>query len=127
MSIETDIQNEIRIGAGGHAIHLFRNNVGVLTDKRGVPVRFGLANDSPVINDKFKSGDLIGFRSTVITQDMVGRRIAQFLSIEVKKPGHKTERRRLEAQQRWADLVKAHGGVGVIVESAQEAYRALGI
>jgi len=54
---------------------LFRNNTGVLQDKRGTHVRFGLCPGS---------SDLIGWKSVVITPDMVGKRVAVFTAIETK-------------------------------------------
>lgn len=60
MITETDVQNAVRLAiqaAGGVA---WRNNVGALTDQRGIPVRFGLGNDSAALNRVFKMGDLVG-------------------------------------------------------------------
>jgi hypothetical protein len=90
---------------------LFRNNVGALKDERGVPVRYGLANDSPRLNAKLKSHDLIGWRSVLITPAMVGLVIAQFLSRECKRPGWTwTGTDREVAQMAWATLVNSEGG-----------------
>lgn len=60
MRTETDVQNLTRLAvqaAGGVA---WRNNRGALPDERGIPVRFGLANDSSQIDRTFKTGDLVG-------------------------------------------------------------------
>ena len=52
------------------------------------------------------SGDRIGWRTIIITPDMIGARIAQFLSVEIK-----TRHDRLSnAQRRWADAVVRDGG-----------------
>ena len=108
---EMDIQNLVRLEGAAKAVTLWRNNVGVLQDDRGRPVRFGLANDNPKLNVRLKSGDLIGWRTVIITPDHVGRMIAQFVSRECKKPGWKyTGTDREEAQGRWAALVNAAGG-----------------
>lgn len=107
---------------------LFRNNVGVLVDKRGIPVRFGLANDSAKLNEVLKSGDLIGWRPTLITPDMVGEVFARFLSIEVKPPGWKPPgvgtkgRKRVDAQLSWADLVRAEGGIAGIMTDPEKGF-----
>jgi len=108
---EAAIQNEIRLEAASKGLHLFRNNVGVLLDVNARPVRFGLANDSKRLNDKLKSGDLIGWRRVVITQEMVGCTIAQFVSRECKRKDWKySGDARETAQLAWARLVTASGG-----------------
>jgi len=90
---------------------LFRNNVGVLKDERGVPVRYGIANDSPAMNKRIKSSDLIGIRPVVIAPDMVGSTIGQFVAREVKKAGWKYKGTEHEkAQLAFGTLVIALGG-----------------
>ena len=46
---EAAVQQQVRYDAAKSGDILFRNNVGVLMDDRGVPVRYGLANDSKQI------------------------------------------------------------------------------
>ncbi len=105
---KTQVQLE---GAVIPGVYLTRNNVGALTDKYGRLIRYGLANSSKAENERIKSADLIGWRTVTITPDMVGRRIAQFLSREAKAPGwHYTGTDREVAQKAWADLVNAAGG-----------------
>lgn len=90
---------------------LYRNNVGVLLDARGVPVRFGLANDSAAVNEACKSADLIGIKRVVITPDMVGQVVGVFLSREVKHEGWRfTGTQRELAQLRWIEIVTQFGG-----------------
>jgi hypothetical protein len=104
-------QSAIRLEAPTKECRLFRNNVGALEDAEGRQVRFGLANDSPQINKRLKSSDLVGWRRVVITPDMVGKLIAQFLCREVKRPGWNyagTDRE--EAQLTWITLVNSEGG-----------------
>jgi hypothetical protein len=108
---EAHIQDALRLAAPRAGYMLFRNNVGVLKDERGVPVRYGLANESAAINQKWKSGDLIGWHSVVITPDMVGKTIAQFVSRECKPEGWRfSNSPREEGQAKWAGLVNAAGG-----------------
>lgn len=108
---EALVQSEIRLEAASKGIKLFRNNVGVYLDARGIPVRYGLANDSKRLNEACKSGDLVGWRSVVIVADMVGSRIAQFVSRECKKAGWKyTGDAHERAQLKWANAVVAAGG-----------------
>lgn len=103
MQTETDVQNLCRLRAQELGVALWRNNVGALVDKRGIPVRFGLANDSAKLNERIKSHDLIGIASS-----MTGR----FFSLECKWPGwiwvgdaHEC------AQLEWAHLVRRYGGL----------------
>lgn len=79
----------------------------MLTNERGVPVRYGLANESKKMNLRIKSSDLIGWRPVVIG----GVRIAQFVAREVKPQGwHYTGTGREPAQKAFLDLVNAAGG-----------------
>ena len=108
---EATIQALVRLEAAKQGGILWRNNVGVLPDQRGVPVRFGLANDSAQVNRNVKSGDLIGIRPVLITPDHVGRTLGVFVSREVKAAGwtfRGTEREL--AQLAWIDLVCKYGG-----------------
>lgn len=113
---ESYVQSLVRLEAPRANCNLFRNNVGVLADSTGRPVRYGLANDSKQVNERYKSADLIGWRKLSITPDMVGSHVAQFLSRECKEPGWRfsgTERE--VAQLNWATLVVAAGGDAAFV------------
>lgn len=108
---EGRVQSRVRLAARDHDMRLFRNNVGALLDKRDVPVRYGLANDTPALNKRLKSGDLIGWRRLLITAEMVGSVVAQFVSLECKHAGWRyTGDEHEQAQQRWAALVALEGG-----------------
>lgn len=108
---ESRQQSLIRLAAAKLGITLFRNNTGVLKDVNGRPVRYGLANDSPAMNKIIKSSDLIGIKPIVITQDMIGQTIGQFVSIEVKEENWKKPSGEREfAQKAWIDLINENGG-----------------
>ena len=108
---EAAVQSAVRLEAAHKGVKLFRNNVGALIDARGVPVRYGLANDSKSVNEVMKSGDLIGWRTVLITAGMVGQCIAQFISRECKHVGwHYVGDARERAQLAWAQLVVSGGG-----------------
>lgn len=79
---EAAVQQTIRLEASQAGCRLWRNNVGAVDG-----LRYGLANDSPAMNARLKSSDLIGIRPVVITPAMVGRTIGQFMAREVKRPG----------------------------------------
>lgn len=108
---EGAVQALVRLEASRAGVHLWRNNVGALNDERGIPVRYGLANDSSQLNAKLKSADLIGWRTHTVTVDDFGKRVAIFMSREVKPPGWKyTGTPREIAQNRWHSMVLAAGG-----------------
>lgn len=111
---EQAIQQEIRLRLSRGRVRLLRNNTGILKDRFGRPVQFGLAKGS---------GDLIGWRTVTITPEMVGQRIAQFVSLEVKTA---TGRVRPE-QEQWRKVVEQAGGVAAVVRSVEDAERALGL
>lgn len=104
-------QSVVRLEASEKGVKLFRNNVGVLEDKTGRPVRYGLGNDSPKMNEVIKSGDLIGIRPLVILPHHVGHTFGQFVSREIKAPGWQySGQGREAAQMAWANLINACGG-----------------
>jgi hypothetical protein len=62
------------------------------------------------------SGDLIGWRTVTVTSDMVGKPIAQFLSIEVKTPTGKVR----PDQYNWLEQVNISGGLAIIARSVND-------
>lgn len=112
MNAETDLQQRIRLALGTRPdTRLFRNQVGSLPDPRtGRLVTFGLARGS---------ADLIGWRTVVVTPDMVGQRLAVFTSIEVKTPTG-----RLTPQQHnWLRAVQGAGGIAGVARSVSDGLR----
>jgi hypothetical protein len=87
---------------------LFRNNVGAYKGREGQWVQFGLMKGS---------GDLIGWEIIEITPEMVGTKIARFLSVEVKA---ENGGRVSEAQKNWADRVNESGGRAVVVNNNEK-------
>ena len=109
---EKEIQNRIMIALSTKNSRVFRNNVGSAITVDGRYITFGLAKGS---------ADLIGWRTIEITPDMVGKKIAQFLSVEVKnKTGKLTK-----LQQNWHDAVNSQGGLAIISKSESEALDAI--
>lgn len=108
---ETAIQNNDRINAMQHGVLLWRNNVGALADDTGRFVRYGLCNDTEALNAKLKSSDGIGIKPVLITLEMVGQIIGQFVAREYKEAGWKfTGQGREEAQAAFIALVTSKGG-----------------
>ncbi len=118
-SSESNIQSRVRLKAVTKRWRLFRNNRGVMFNPNGQPVRFGLANDSKKLAEVLASGDLIGWRPVVITPDMVGKVIAQVVSVECKHEGWTPPADgaddHYESQKRWADLMNGDGGYAVFI------------
>lgn len=122
---EGAVQREIRLTAAdtsrfawGYHTYLYRNNRGAGQLKNGSFVRWGLANDSPALGDRVKSGDNIGWEQVLIKPEHVGSVIARFLSIEVKRRDWKFAATAEEcAQIHWASIVNAQGGRAVITNT----------
>jgi hypothetical protein len=109
---ETTLQQQIRLALGTRPdARLFRNSVGSLADPyTGRLVTFGLARGS---------ADLIGWRTVVVTPDMVGQRLAVFTSIEIKTPTGRIA----PAQQHWLGAVRSAGGIAGIARSVADAHQ----
>jgi len=108
---ETATQNNCRLEAARKDCKLMRNNSGAYNDDRGVQVRYGLCNDSKKLNKKVKSSDLIGIRKLVITPEMVGQIIGQFVAREMKPESwtySATERE--VAQLKFINIINEAGG-----------------
>jgi len=118
-------QQQVRLKAAQQGAMAWRNNVGATPAKtrhrcprcrfkfeeEQQPIRYGLANDSAKLNEKIKSHDLILAIPRIITPAMVGTTIAQFGSVEVKRPGWKfTGKGQEPGQMTWATLINRIGG-----------------
>jgi len=97
-------QSTVTLEAPRFGVWLTRNNVGarkiVEDDGSTRMLRFGLANESKQRNAVLKSGDLIGIRPVVITAQMIGCTIGQFVSRECKRPGWSTAATRTRRPRR---------------------------
>lgn len=91
---------------------LFRNNVGMCTDKT-IGLRFGLRKGS---------SDLIGFKTVKITKNMIGKKIAVFMAIECKIKNRKPT----NEQKIFINNVRKFGGIGIVVRSINDLLRVIG-
>lgn len=108
---EAAVQANLFLEGSRKDYRLFRNNVGVLKDDTGRPVRYGLGNESPQVNKVIKSGDIIGIRKVLILPQHVGFTIGQFVSIEAKESAWSySHTEREQAQLNWIQLITANGG-----------------
>ena len=122
---ETKIQKETLLESGKiPSLRLFRNNVGVgfqgkilnenypiITLENYRRVSFGLMPGS---------GDCIGWQSIKITTDMVGKSIAQFVSVELKTDIGKPQTN----QKNWYNQVTNSGGKAVIIRDPESLTKA---
>jgi len=101
---ETEILRAIQSLSRG-SVRLFRNNVGFDSANK---VRYGLMPGS---------SDLIGWKTIEITKQHVGKKIAVFTAIEVKKKGG----RPTPGQRQFIEVVEQSGGLAGICYSIEEA------
>jgi hypothetical protein len=118
---EEAVQSRVRLAAPKRNRVLWRNNRGALLNEVGVPVRFGLANESPAMGKALRSADLIGWERVLVTEEMVGTHVAVFVAEEVKRgdwtyTGDEHER----AQLAFLNLVLRDGGYARFVNSEDQ-------
>lgn len=120
---ETSILQTIRLGLSqSPAVRIFRNNVG--TGWAGSKIVRN-ANGSITIHDPrplhaglcVGSSDLIGWQSVVVTQEMVGKPVAIFLAVEVKRP----KKNPTPEQTNFLERVAAAGGISGVARSVEDA------
>lgn len=122
---EQAAQDDVELAASSLNMRLLRNNSGALTDNEGRLVRFGLGNVSKRVNQRIKSGDLVGWTTITITPEMVGKQVAVFTNVEVKPVGFKIkaqykEGTREHAQEAFNQLVRNHGGFAGFATSKED-------
>ena len=125
---EAAVQSHIRLDAPRLGAPMWRNNVGAAMDDDGVPIRYGLANDSSKLNKRVKSSDLIGLCPIFITPAWVGHTVGAFVAVECKRADWKwggSDRER--AQQRFHNIVRAAGGRAGFARSVPEFREILGV
>lgn len=124
---EAELKAQIRLALGRRAdVRLFNNPVGQAWVGQSQSQRDGsilLLRPHRVVYGLFPgSADLFGWRSVVITPEMVGQTIAQVVSPEVKAGRYKPT----DEQLRWRDNVLAAGGRAGIVRSVEDALALVG-
>lgn len=118
MSSEADLQQKIRLLSRG-PVRLFRFQCGHFELADGRHITVGVPGMS----------DLQGWKSVLVTpelaQHLVGRRVAIYCALEIKAPGHRTKKDRLEKQLAFIETVKQHGGIAGMCESVEQAQELL--
>ena len=122
MSAEHQLQNDILcLGIGD--VRLLRINSGVAWQgdrKKFVDRSLVLSNPRKIILAPKGTADILGLRAVTVTPEMVGKRIAQFVALEVKAGSEPSP-----AQERFLETVTKLGAVGAFVASVSEAKSAL--
>ena len=124
--MESKILKDIHRGYSRGRVRLFRNNVGLGIQgqevswtgsaafvKKAHYVKFGLC---------VGSSDLIGWKTVTISSDMVGKDIAQFVSLEVKDRGGRVSRE----QKQWLAICESMGAIAGVARSLSDAQKILG-
>lgn len=125
---EAEIKARIRLAIGRSApdCRLFNNPVGTAWAGDILHTRPGLVTLGCPRRVHYGVGgaggsDLIGFRSVLISPDMIGERVAVFVAAEVKRPGEPLP----DHQALFVDFIQKSGGIAGVVRSPDEALRLL--
>lgn len=121
---EKALLNTIRAQLSVGDTRLFRQQsgeywIGEVTHLRDGSIR--IENPIRVVVGFPGLADLGGWRSVVVTPEMVGQRIAVYVALEVKTPRGRVK----DDQQRFIHAVNEAGGIGSVVRSVADAVDAL--
>jgi len=106
---EADVLQTIReFSSTRDDIVLWRNVSGSAMTNAG-PIRFGVGPNG--------ASDFIGYRQVVISPDMVGSVISQFIAVEAKAPDAPGVD---DAQFRFINRINASGGVAIVVRERKD-------
>ncbi len=125
MKSESAVDKETVLAMSKLGARLLRNNVGAFKNPQsGQWTRYGLANESTAMNKVTKSSDRIGWTVVEITPEMVGKSVAVFTAVEMKKEGYKPSGKaataHFHAQLNFCNTVSKAGGIASIVDSAEK-------
>lgn len=133
---ESEVLQKIRDACNRGPVRLFRNNVGkgvmiahkhsetrqaIITDCIALAAKRGGSGARITYGLGVGTGDLIGYRTIVVTPEMVGRRVAVIASCEVK-----TDTGRPSPEQvAWMEHIRLVGGIAFVARSVEEAQNQL--
>lgn len=130
---ETNLLRLILLSLGKYGnVRLFRNNTGQAWqgDRKKFTVENGqrvlkMWNPRPIDAGLCEgSSDLIGWTTVTVTPEMVGKEIAVFTAIEVKKEIESTASAK---QINFLTVIRKMGGFAGLARSSDEASRLLGL
>lgn len=130
---QTNAIKECMLLASKFGARLFRRNVGMgwigqavkFDREETVTVKPGdvlIRKARPFHNGITGQSDTYGWKTLVITQDMVGQKIAQHVEIEVKVGKDRIS----DEQTKWNDAVEGFGGIAGVARSVDDVERLLG-
>lgn len=124
---EEAVKSHVRLASSQLDCTLWRNNSGVLENRDGTPVRYGLANESNKMNEVFKSSDFIGLTRHLITPADVGQVVGVFTAVETKASDwvFRQSDKRAVAQKAFIDFVLMNGGYAGFAQNVEEFRRIL--
>jgi len=105
---ETTLRKLIQIEASRRGYRLLRNQVGKYRLPDGRVLSSGIPGTS----------DLIGWRTVIVTQEMVGEKIAVFAALEVKTFKGRPDQE--GKQENFLKVVRLAGGIGKFVRSVED-------
>jgi hypothetical protein len=106
-------RNNTAMGWAGKVVHKWTSaGKQYVTIEGAIPLHAGLVKGS---------SDLIGWKKTTVTQDMVGKEVAIFTAIEVKTQYGKATKEQIN----FLEAVKSDGGIASVSRSDQDAIVAL--
>lgn len=110
---ETDVVADVRLSFQHNKdVRLFRFHCG----------EFEMAHGGYLVVGVPGMSDLQGWKTTLITPEMVGTYVPVYTAIEVKRPGARTEKKRLEQQTSFINEVRAHGGLAGFATNPEQAH-----
>lgn len=113
---EKEFHDEVRVALQDLGFRTFRNNNGlyrIVEEGKVRTIKYGLGNGT---------GDIIGWRSVVVTPEMVGQKVAVFVSAEGKQGAGTMNK----DQKMFAIAVRAAGGIAFEYRSAEDAVEKAG-
>lgn len=121
MNKETKLQRNIMVAMSQAGATVFRNETGnfwtgriIHKDKQTVT----LANAQMIPCGLCKgSSDIVGWKPVTITPDMVGKKVAVFIGVEVKTPQGRVSKE----QEQFIEHVNKKGGIAGVARSVQDA------
>lgn len=131
---ESKIQSNVRLAASKLGVKLFRNNIGKGWIGKSIVIKgnqmVSVVKGDVIIKNarRFHAGlykgssDLVGWKTVTITKDMVGHKVALFVSAEVKTAKGRVSR----DQDHWLKTVNRAGGIAGVVRSAEDIENLLG-
>ncbi len=107
---ESSYSRRLLLRVSERGLRMFRNNVGMLKDRFGNWIKYGVCNPG--------GSDYIGWKSVVITPEMVGCKVAIFAAMEVKAVDGKAP---TDDQSDFLRAVRDAGGIALLARESEDS------